>query len=192
MLFYNAFHNFKNVLEEDVFFGVLVLEVVISKLSLDYLQPKLKEFNRDIEEKFWSNKSLQIDFSRDKKLFGLLLFLLAFAAVVALVLVAVMPMTWPRCIYNEKWGWCFKVIFKIIFFLYIWSSFCIAITNMCYFVYLALHYRLQMKILIKYIKREMGNYERMQLLHKIYSDLYQEEVRQISLMSIKYYQILKM
>lgn len=192
MLFYNLFYNYKSVREEDIFFGALILEVLITKVTMDALHPKLIAFNRDIRPKFWSNNNLQIDIKTEMIFFNSLLLLIVVTIAITLVLVVAIPMTLPRCVYNENWSVWFKTTYKIGSFLYFLSCFYMTITSECYCTYTTLHNRFQMKLLIKYIKREMGNYERMQLLHKFHSDLYQEEVRQILIRSIKHYQLLKM
>lgn len=177
--------------EEDVFFGAAIVEVLVQKLSLANLQNLLVEFYAVRREKLWSNQHLLIDFNAEKKYFGSLLVLLVFTAVLTLVVIAATPMEQPRFVYNENWSLWIKTIYIVTSTVYFTICVYITVVNECYCVYTVLHCRFQTKLLTKYVKREMDNYKRMHFVHKYYSDLYQEEVRQILLRSIKQHRIIK-
>lgn len=191
LLFYNLLHNFKNVREEDVFAGAVFLEVLVLKVNLDNLQQKLVEFNEDTLQRFWSNKNVLVNLNREKKFFGSMLIVIALTIVLTLVFVAAISFTLPTFVYNESWNLWVKFIYRTVSLLHISSNFYITFSNLCYCLYVALHYRFQTKILANYIRREMKNYKHMRFIHKFYSDLYQEEVRQILLRSIKHHQLVK-
>lgn len=151
----------------------------------------MSEMDTIRKEKFWSSDFLA-NFTDKVKLFTYAQNILCCVLPLIIGLALTDSIALPKFIIRDTWPWWTQLIYKANFIFLAELGFYIGAVFLSYYNYGILHCYFQMMLLRVYIKQQMGSYRSIHVKHKFYSKLYQKEVRDILLQSIKQYSAIKM
>lgn len=174
-----------------------IFQLIFSKLSMDYEENTANAMKNIRITYFWSNDFL----IRNKKrhfnyrtkfanMFHIVKWLLAVAM---LIIVNETPNFYPEfLLYSKDMPIKLKTLYKLAGYTTVGYGIYISVCHECQYSYGVLHNHFQMEILTEYIRQEMQKYKTMKFVHKIQSNVYQSEIREILKRSIAQYNILRM
>lgn len=156
---------------------------------------KIKSLNLKISHNFWSDELLNQNarkhlHSTIKKLVCLVYLFWAFALMVVF-LVFLVPFEHPKSVFNENWPFHIKLLYKIVYTGFVACGYYLGNSQQTYYSYAVLRNYYHMKILIYYLRAEMGKYKKLAFKRKLYSAQYQRDAKNVFLESIWQHQELK-
>lgn len=167
--------------------------MIVSAISLD--TEKIKALHLKISHNFWSDELLNENARKHlqstmKNLVFLEYLFWAFALMVVL-LVLLVPYEHPKSIFNENWPVHIKVLYKIAYTGFVGCGYYLGNTHQTFYSYAVLRNYYHMKILIYYLREEMGKYKKVAFKRKLFSAQYQRDAKNVFLKSIFQHQALK-
>lgn len=165
--------------------------MVISKISLDCEKEAIAAMEAIRTRWFWSGDFLK-SLDSDVRLFTHTMNALWFLGSSVVFMGIVSPVPPAKFICNEMWPAYLQNIFKLLIIVYTALGYFIGNAHVVYYGYTITHCCFQTGILRAYLRRQMKSYKNLGFKHKFYSGLYQQEIREVLVVSIKQYQAITM
>lgn len=136
--------------------------MISSKISSICAEKQIDILNRIRLKYFWNNRFLtpaeKRKFDKEVKIFIYLIILLWLITTVLIANFCTPTFKYSKLIFNDEWYVIIKSTVKLIFVFNIAFGYYIGNANVCYCVYIILHYYFQMTVLRAYIKQTIKDF----------------------------------
>lgn len=138
----------------------MMFQMMVSKISLEILEPTLNKLFTMRTQNFWSYEFLSSkekrNFSNEMIMFVLLHFLLWCFTLAIIVTLTTTHITYPKFVFDENWSSVNRNIFNICFYMLVMFGYLSGNAVECYYVYFVLNNYFQLRMVMIFVRRALA------------------------------------